>query len=64
MSIPILQAYQEFMCEYVGIKSISTDDIFKDEMERTVTFLSNTFEEMWLSVQTVTGYGNPMVVAS
>ncbi len=58
-----LSKYKSLLREFVALKSVSTDKEFAGEMRRAVEWLKNQFENGGFKVQTLEGYGNPVVFA-
>lgn len=59
-----MKTYKELLTEFISFKSISTDPEYDSEIQSTVNWLSNLFKEHNFDVQVVTGYDNPLVIAS
>ncbi len=55
--------YKKLLKQMLSIKSISTDPIFKPEIEKMVGWLADLFAERGFVVKVVRNYGNPIVVA-
>ena len=59
-----MQSYKELLKEFISYKSVSTDPQFASEIEATVNWLRDLFEEHGFEVELVRGYDNPLVIAS
>lgn len=56
--------YKNLLKEYVSFKSISTDEIYKEEMNKTVSWLSQTLKKYKFEVKVWEGkISNPVVFA-
>ncbi len=60
----MLAQYYDILKDLIKFKSISTDQQFAPEMMVTAKFLEKLFQEHKRDVEVVTGYGNPIVLAS
>lgn len=58
-----IQKYKLLLTKLISFKSISTDPIYKPEIDALVAHLSGMFSEKGFKVEVVTGYDNPIVVA-
>ena len=55
--------YRELLGEFIGFKSISTDSLYKNEIELTVEFLNKLFKKEGLETEIINGFGNPILIA-
>lgn len=58
-----MQNYLTLMKEFISFHSISTDEQYKWELEKTASFLVDLFITNGFSAQAITGYSNPIVYA-
>lgn len=59
-----MQEYKKILSEFLSIRSISTGQDFKFELNRTVDWLEKLFASNSFTTQVIKGYGNPIVFAS
>lgn len=59
-----MEAYKDFLKEFIAFKSVSTDSSFLDGINSTVEFLVSSFKENGFEVETIDGFGNPIVLAN
>jgi len=55
--------YKNLLSEFIKYKSISTDTTFATEIQKTVIWLKNTFQQNNFSVDIINNYGNPILIA-
>lgn len=60
----MIEEYKKLLWELVALKSISADSSCRDDIGRTASWLADTFRAHNFSVETINGYGNPLVLAS
>lgn len=53
--------YLALMKEFISFRSISTDEQYKPELEKTAMFLVNLLKDHDFEAQAITGYSNPIV---
>ena len=58
-----MQNYLTLMKEFISFRSISTDEQYKEELEKTADFLVNLLKSNGFTARAITGYSNPIVVA-
>lgn len=58
------EKYRNFLEEFIRFKSISTDEQYLPEIEKTVSWLENAFVQHGFDTKIFNEYGNPIVVAS
>lgn len=58
-----MDTYRKLLTQLLKFKSISTDPQFQGEITATSQWLKDTFESKGFSVNVVTGYDNPIVIA-
>lgn len=58
-----MQLYTNILTKLIALRSISTDTAFKPDINNTAQVLAELFTEHGFTVQTITNYGNPIVVA-
>ncbi len=56
--------YRQLLPEALKIASVSTDPKFRDEISRMAKWWTEQFRKHGFKVQTYTGYGNPIILAS
>lgn len=56
-----MQNYLDLMQQFISFRSISTDEQFKPELEKTAQFLVNLLQSNGFEAQAITGYSNPIV---
>jgi len=60
----MIEQYKQLLKDFVAFQSVSTDTQFQPEIQKTVAWLQRVFEQNGFSVQIITGYDNPLVIAS
>ena len=55
--------YKKLLEQMIAIKSVSTDPVYKPEIEKMVDWLTDLFSEKGFVVKVVRNYGNPIVAA-
>ena len=58
-----MNEYLTHLKDLVALKSISTDSVYQPEIHKTVSWLVDYFARAGLTTDTITGYGNPLVLA-
>lgn len=58
-----IQKYKDLLAKIIPFKSISTDPVYKGEIEALVTYMSTLFTEKGFKVDVATGYDNPIIIA-
>ena len=61
MDLP--ETYKVILNDFIKFKSISTDESFKIEILKTVSFVCDLFEHHKFETQVIDGFGNPIVFA-
>ena len=59
----MLATYKQLLKEYIAFKSISTDSEYEKDIHATAEWLQKLFENSGFQAKTITGYGNPLVIA-
>ena len=59
----MLERYIELMKPFISLRSISTDPQYKEELEKTATFLVDLLESHGFEAKAITGYSNPIIYA-
>lgn len=59
-----MEKYLEQMKKFIAYHSISTDEQYKNDMSQTANYLIKLLNSHGCETQSITGYGNPIVVAS
>lgn len=59
----ILDTYKKLAQEFLKFKSISTDTNYKSEIDKTVSWLEQTFQSHKFTVNVIRGFDNPIVIA-
>jgi len=59
----IYNTYKKEVQSLLSFKSVSTDLVFKPEIEKTVNWLQQYFTDNKFTAKRIDGYGNPVVVA-
>lgn len=60
----LYQKYQKFLKKFVSFKSVSTDPQFASEIEKTAKWLEINLSDNGFDTQVITGYENPVVLAT
>ncbi len=55
--------YKNLLKEVLNFKSVSTDQSFLSEIQKTVVWYRNLFEKNGFQVQVIEGYDNPLIIA-
>ncbi len=65
MPIPttLYPEYKKLLAEFIKFKSVSTDEKYKPDIEKTAKWLTHIFAQNGFTGHIVRGYGNPIVVA-
>ncbi|KKU46864.1 MAG: ArgE/DapE/Acy1 family protein [Parcubacteria group bacterium GW2011_GWF2_46_8] len=56
--------YKQLLSEVIKFQSASTDAQYQDEIQKTVNWYKNIFETDGFKVNVITGYDNPIIIAS
>ncbi|MGB4965797.1 MAG: M20/M25/M40 family metallo-hydrolase [Microgenomates group bacterium] len=59
-----MKQYLALLAEYISFKSISTNSAHKEQVAHTADWLHGLFSKHAFSSQLLTGYGNPIILAS
>ncbi|PJA19228.1 MAG: hypothetical protein COX61_01780, partial [Candidatus Brennerbacteria bacterium CG_4_10_14_0_2_um_filter_43_14] len=60
----MIEQYKQLLKDFVAFQSVSTDTQFQPEIQKTVAWLQRVFGQNGFSVRIITGYDNPLVIAS